>query len=399
MPIRINKPIMAGLAAGLGSIGVMNLDLRPKIDEESLKKLPVGPTTYKKYIKPGDVLVGAQTTPDEAIENYKEEFGKNFREARKNKGFVAALKEAMVTTYPKSITSKVIDPASSHLEYVADPETAVFMGGKKKKISDIIKSKGAHFIIMRRKEDAAEIAKKNVPTDSVFTSGAYNRGSTFKAGLKEFILPKIRKEERDTTEKEEQLEKDIKSGNCATIPAMLVDETVGGKGIKDVLPVDYTRSKNWVPVGYFGIPPSDVKPSGARKLLYHAPEAFIQGGIAGAVGAGTWKLSKTISRLLKKASMDEQIVDEFVKLARKSSFEVLKKNKVPLTEEERTEVMRRKAVWHHGPNGEETSAVWKSVNPNTGKTTFVTHTHRAYNTAPTVKGAIGRYHKLIKGTA
>ena len=83
---------------------------------------------------------------------------------------------------------------------------------------------------------------------------------------------------------------------------------------------------------------------------------------------------------------------------RKSSFEILQKNKVPLTAEEREEVMTKKAVWHHGPHGEETPAVWKSKGRN-GKFTYVTNTHRAYNKAPTLKGAIARYHNFIKITA
>jgi len=88
-------------------------------------------------------------------------------------------------------------------------------------------------------------------------------------------------------------------------------------------------------------------------------------------------------------------------LERKSHFEVLKKNKIPLEQEERDEVMRRKAVWHNHPNPKynPVPAVWKSKNPNTGKVTYVTNTHRAYNTAPTLKGAIRRYHVFIKGTA
>lgn len=79
-------------------------------------------------------------------------------------------------------------------------------------------------------------------------------------------------------------------------------------------------------------------------------------------------------------------------------FKTLKKNEVPLSDVEREEVMKREAVWHHGKNGEATPAVWKSVNED-GEATFVTATHRAYNTAPTLKGAIGRYHDFIKGTA
>ena len=83
----------------------------------------------------------------------------------------------------------------------------------------------------------------------------------------------------------------------------------------------------------------------------------------------------------------------------KSEFDKLEDNKVPLTPEERKKVIDADAVWHHGPNGKESPAVWKSKNPKTGKVTYITHTHRAYNTAPTLKGAIGRYHDFIKGTA
>jgi hypothetical protein len=91
--------------------------------------------------------------------------------------------------------------------------------------------------------------------------------------------------------------------------------------------------------------------------------------------------------------------DELEKIAKKSSFQVLKDNKVPLSDEERQVVMDRKAVWHHGPNGEETPAVWKSINKKTGKTFFVTNTHRVFNFRPTLSDAISRYHKFIKGTA
>jgi len=78
-------------------------------------------------------------------------------------------------------------------------------------------------------------------------------------------------------------------------------------------------------------------------------------------------------------------------------FETLEKNKKPLTDEERKEVMDADAIWNHGPNGEPSPAVWKAeVN---GKMWFVTATHRAYNTAPSLRGAIGRYHDFIKGTS
>jgi hypothetical protein len=80
-----------------------------------------------------------------------------------------------------------------------------------------------------------------------------------------------------------------------------------------------------------------------------------------------------------------------------SPFKTLKNNKVALTPEERKECMDKKAVWRF--NGSNPSpAVWKSIDKN-GKVTYVTNSGRAYNTAPTLKGAIGRFHKFIKSTA
>ena len=73
------------------------------------------------------------------------------------------------------------------------------------------------------------------------------------------------------------------------------------------------------------------------------------------------------------------------------------------TNEERKECMDRKAVWNfyigkdhkHHP----TPAVWKSVDPKTGKISYITNTHRAYQVRPTLKGAINIFHSFIKGTA
>lgn len=97
---------------------------------------------------------------------------------------------------------------------------------------------------------------------------------------------------------------------------------------------------------------------------------------------------------LEKKAFDS-FIDELQKIA--NEFSSLKKHKVPLTDDERAKVMSRGAVWHHGPNGEETPAVWKSEH--NGKTVYVTNTHRCWGKASTVKGAINKYHKKIKGTA
>lgn len=78
-------------------------------------------------------------------------------------------------------------------------------------------------------------------------------------------------------------------------------------------------------------------------------------------------------------------------------FKTLKANKVPLTPEERAEVMQAKAVWHYSHLGRATPAVWKAVVD--GKDWYCTNTHRAYNVRPTLKGAIQRFHDFVKTTA
>jgi len=91
----------------------------------------------------------------------------------------------------------------------------------------------------------------------------------------------------------------------------------------------------------------------------------------------------------------EQIYDEYFnvqKIEEKSKFNSLKDNKKPLSKEERDIVKQGKAEWSDGR-----SAVWKSVNKK-GKKTFVSNTHRAYNTAPTLKGIIKKFHEFIKST-
>jgi hypothetical protein len=93
----------------------------------------------------------------------------------------------------------------------------------------------------------------------------------------------------------------------------------------------------------------------------------------------------------------EQIVfDKLEKLTeKKSKFRSLKEHRQPLTDEERKECLNRKAVWHFIDT--PSPAVWKSIKD--GETTYITNTHRAYNTASTLSGAIDRFHNYIKGTA
>lgn len=77
-------------------------------------------------------------------------------------------------------------------------------------------------------------------------------------------------------------------------------------------------------------------------------------------------------------------------------FKKLRKNQVPLTDEERKLVMDRGAVWHGGPNGEETAAVWKAKYKNGFK--YICNTHRAAAIKDSLKAAINSY-RFIKTTA
>ena len=95
---------------------------------------------------------------------------------------------------------------------------------------------------------------------------------------------------------------------------------------------------------------------------------------------------------------DEDTVTVLDILYEASEIEQLKTNKVPLSTEEREMVMSSKAIWHHGPKGAPSPAVWKSVCPKSKKVTYVTNTHRAYNTASTCKSCIEKYHSFIKKT-
>jgi hypothetical protein len=81
---------------------------------------------------------------------------------------------------------------------------------------------------------------------------------------------------------------------------------------------------------------------------------------------------------------------------RRPEMKTLKLNRVELDDDERKQVMRRGAVWHHGPKGKASPAVWKSEVR--GKTYFVCNTHRAAAVKPTLKGAI-RAFDFIKTTS
>ena len=102
----------------------------------------------------------------------------------------------------------------------------------------------------------------------------------------------------------------------------------------------------------------------------------------------------------------EKKLESGITEAKQYDINKLKKNKIPLTEEERKEVFKKDAVWHYGtstdPNTgrkvEKVSAVWKAKD-SSGDIVYITNTHRAASSAKSLNAIINKYHNFIKGTA
>jgi len=84
-------------------------------------------------------------------------------------------------------------------------------------------------------------------------------------------------------------------------------------------------------------------------------------------------------------------------LAESVQIKTLKDHQKPLSEPERQQVMKAKAVWHMGKDGGPSPAVKKSVVR--GRTYFWSATHRCYQSASTLKQAIRDFHIVVEPSA
>lgn len=79
------------------------------------------------------------------------------------------------------------------------------------------------------------------------------------------------------------------------------------------------------------------------------------------------------------------------------AIKTLKDHQKPLSDAERSQVMKARAVWHFGDDGGPSPAVKKSVVR--GRTYFWSTTHRCYHAASTLKQAIRDFHKIVEPSA
>lgn len=82
-------------------------------------------------------------------------------------------------------------------------------------------------------------------------------------------------------------------------------------------------------------------------------------------------------------------------IERKSEFAILKGNRASLEGEEKEKAMKSGCVWHFGPGGTESCAIYKSKDTS-GKVWYVSNTHRMYAKSKTLDQAIEKWHKEIK---
>lgn len=75
-------------------------------------------------------------------------------------------------------------------------------------------------------------------------------------------------------------------------------------------------------------------------------------------------------------------------------FDTLEKSKVELTDTEREQVMKAKAVWHFSPAGKPSPAIKKAIVR--GKTYYYCNTHRCYQSAKTLAGAIDKFFDVVE---
>lgn len=97
---------------------------------------------------------------------------------------------------------------------------------------------------------------------------------------------------------------------------------------------------------------------------------------------------------MKLNYIEELYLYESFRIAeKKNHLKVLKENRKDVSPEERKKIKSLGGVWSNGD-----LAVWKSVDSK-GNITWVTNTHRAYETAKSIDSIVNKFLTVIKETS
>lgn len=335
MAERKDRSAYIGAGTGVAALAGMGIDRRVKHDPSKMKHLGHTWNEVKKHVRPGDVLIGADTTVGEAYKRDKIDFDKAYENITKGKktynpiknikNIVRAAKKSGVAT----TASKISHPQWSHSELMINKDQSAFGGGgvagpgkyipeNKGELRRKIKSGGGghHFIVMRPNTGVSPLSgvtSKNefaVRTEVLKRAGGkskYRGSQGTVAQIKDWITPKFRRKEVAKTVKTLASDVNCPGGVCSTLPAKYSKRTVGGKQTKNVLPKDFLRSSDYSPVGTIG--KIERKIPFKQKLITNIPKSIVRGGLAGAIGLGAYGAAKLYHKFTggqkKTASIQE----------------------------------------------------------------------------------------------
>jgi hypothetical protein len=279
----------AALAAGALVGGAGYIDTRKKTDLSTLKKLD----PKKLKLQAGDVIIGAESPAENVTRRMATDVRKAAGSGRKSAGVSGAIKGGWdeFKSWGATVASKFGNPKHSHVETAISPRKSNYVGGgDPQTISSYTKPHkkrgNPEFVVLRRKDgpwNKQQIGvAKSYMNDS---SKRYNQGGIIKAQIKDWLLPKFSRSEKDIAGITTKGQACTTKGVCSTAGSAISKRTVGGKGMNDVLPGDYLRSGDYEAVGFVGEGKTyNPKVKGLGKLYKATPH--VVRGAAGLAAAG-----------------------------------------------------------------------------------------------------------------
>jgi hypothetical protein len=134
----------------------------------------------------------------------------------------------------------------------------------------------------------------------------------------------------------------------------------------------------------------------STRLFGKTPEEkkFYKAMVDDLVKTGRWKVVKNQTTnggqlwVMRRLTEGQELYD--------AELEELKRNRRPLSPSEKREAMAAGCVWHTGPGGKTSCAIWRSVRG--GKSVFVSNTSRCYRVSDTLKDAIKEF-EFVRSTS